>query len=83
MKKTVQQLLSEGRRLIGISRSGKAGRIAVPTFKQSEIELTYQPDWNAWSVRIANGPYQQLCVFEPASTSMDRLVNAAVAGHCS
>jgi hypothetical protein len=69
--KTVQQLMQDGLRLIGIDRRGNASRIACPTTKQSEIELTHQPDWNAWSIRLANGPYQQLCVFEPSETNSE------------
>lgn len=69
--KTVQQLMNDGLRLIGIDRRGNVARIACPTTKQSEIELTFQPDWNAWSIRLAKGPHQQLCAFEPSQEEAD------------
>ena len=68
-KRTIGDLMSDrpGLRLIGITRRGDAFRIYQPLEEllSPETELTWFEDWNAWSVRLGKGPYQQLCIFEP------------------
>ncbi len=70
---TIASLMAEHRkhrrdvRLIGIKRNGDAVRVHIFDGKVDvNAEMTWFPDWNAWSVRLAQGPYQQLCIFERA-----------------
>lgn len=66
-KRTVVQLVvyRPDVRFIGINRKGGAVRIHLMDIENPDLELEYDSNWDAWTARFPNGPWQQICVFEP------------------